>query len=88
MALFGESRDATSFYADPDDQKAFLAALRRDSIVNEYRLRLPDAQGRPFWAAISGRITDWDGEEVLVTFTRDLTGQLSMEAELVRQRDV
>lgn len=88
MALLGESLDARTFYPDPEEREGFVAALRRDGEVTEYRERLLNAAGEPFWAAISGRLTEWDGEEVLVTFTRDLTQQLGMEAELDRQREL
>ncbi len=88
IALLGDGLDARTFYADPGQRKGFVAALRRDGEVTEYRERLLNADGQPFWAAISGRLTEWDGEEVLVTFTRDLTAQLNMEAELDRQREI
>lgn len=88
VALLGEGMDATAFYADPEDRAGFLAAVRRDGEVKEYRERLVNAAGASFWAAVSGRLTEWNGEEVLVTFTRDLTRQLSMEAELDKQREI
>ncbi|MBF9033217.1 response regulator [Rhodobacterales bacterium HKCCE2091] len=85
--LLGPSLDARSFYVDPADRAGFLAALRRTGAVFDYRERLKNARGEPFWAAVSGRLTEWNGEEVLVTFTRDLTAQLETEAELERQRE-
>ncbi len=88
IALLGESPNARAFYPDPAEREGFVAALRRDGEITEYREKLLNASGEPFWAAISGRLTEWDGEEVLVTFTRDLTPQLSMEAELDRQREL
>ena len=88
VALFGDGLDATRFYADPADRAGFLAALRKTGEVYEYRERMINAAGEPFWAAVSGRLTEWNGEDVLVTFTRDLTHQLGMEAELDRQRDL
>ncbi|MEM1428292.1 MAG: ATP-binding protein [Pseudomonadota bacterium] len=88
IALLGEGLDAKAFYADPADRAGFLDALRRDGEVTEFRERLLHADGQPFWAAVSGRVTEWDGEDALVTFTRDLTPQLRMESELDRQRDL
>ncbi len=88
IALLGDGLDAKAFYDDPAERAGFLAALRRDGEVTEHRERLLDANGTPFWAAVSGRMTEWDGEEALVTFTRDLTPQLRMEAELDRQREL
>ena len=36
---------------------------------------------------MSARIIEWDGEDVIVSHTRDLTDQLAIEAELERQRE-
>ncbi len=88
VALLGDGLNARSFYADPGDRQGFLAALRKDGTVVDRRERLVNAAGNPFWAAVSGRLTEWNGEEVLVTFTRDLSPQLNMEAELDRQREL
>ncbi|MEM8957708.1 MAG: ATP-binding protein [Pseudomonadota bacterium] len=88
VALLGDGLDAKAFYADPKDRAGFLAALRQTGEVKEYRERLVNAAGAPFWAAVSGRLSEWKGEEVLVTFTRDLTRQLGMEAELDKQREL
>ena len=87
VELLGESLNACDFYVDVRERAGFLAALRRDGAVFDYRVRLKRTEGSPFWAAISGRLTEWNGEEVLVTFLRDLTHQLEIEAELDRRRD-
>ena len=87
IALFGDSLNAETFYADPADRQRFLETLRRDGQVTEYRARLKNASGQTFWAAISGRLAEWEGDDVLVTFTRDLTPQLKIETELDRQRE-
>ncbi len=88
VALFGEGLDAKAFYANPDARGGFLDALRRDGAVTEYREQFLNAKGEKFWAAVSGRLTEWDGQDVLVTFARDLTQQFSMEAELDRRREL
>ncbi|MEM8631371.1 MAG: ATP-binding protein, partial [Pseudomonadota bacterium] len=43
--------------------------------------------GRPFWGAVSARLIEYSGEEVIVSYSRDLTKQLAVEAELTRQRE-
>ena len=45
------------------------------------------AKGAPFWCAVSARLIQWGGEDVIVSHSRDLTGQLAIEAELARQRE-
>ena len=85
--LFGDSLDATTFYVDHTQRKGFVEALRASGSVADYQAELKNAAGEPFIGAISGRLTEWNGEEVLVTFTRDLTHQIEIEQELERQRE-
>jgi signal transduction histidine kinase/CheY-like chemotaxis protein len=87
VRLLGEGLDAREFYVDRSKRSGFLEALRKTGAVFDYREELYNARGEPFPAAVSGRLTEWNGEEVLVTFTRDLTDQLAIEGELERQRE-
>lgn len=87
VKLFGEGLDARAFYVDRSKRAGFVDALRKSGSVVDYRAEFYDAEGRPFPAAVSGRLTEWNGEEVLVTFTRDLSQQLEIEDELERQRE-
>ena len=87
VSLFGPSQNARDFYVDPEKRHGFIEALRKTGSVTDYRSEFKNAQGEPFSAAVSGRLTEWNGEEVLVTFTRDLTHQLEIEEELEHQRE-
>lgn len=87
IELFGPGLDAREFYVDKSKRAGFLAALRKTGAVFDYRNMLKNAKGEPFWGAVSGRLTEWNGEEVLVTCTRDLTHQIEIEEELERQRE-
>lgn len=86
-ALFGAIDSAADFYVKPSDRIAFLKELRKKGEVIEYRSRFRNAKGVPFWGAISARLINWDGEEVIVSHSRDLTEQLAIEGELGRQRE-
>ena len=87
IELFGPGLNAREFYVDPEKRLGFVEALRKTGSVTDYRSEFRNARGEPFPAAVSGRLTEWNGEEVLVTFTRDLTHQLEIEEELERQRE-
>ncbi len=87
VKLFGENLDATTFYVDASKRKGFLEAVRATGSVRDYRAEFKNAEGEPFVGAVSGRLTEWNGEEVLVTFTRDLTHELQIEEELEHQRE-
>ncbi|MEM9369425.1 MAG: ATP-binding protein, partial [Planctomycetota bacterium] len=75
------------FYVDPADRDSFIQALRQHREVHEYRMRLKNAKGDPFWSAVSARLIQWGGEDIIVSHSRDLTGQLAIEEQLSRQRE-
>ena len=85
--LFGDKDNTHDFYVTAADRDGFIGEIRRHREVSEYRLRLRNAQGEACWCAVSARLIQWDGDDVIVSHSRDLTGQLSVEAELQRQRE-
>ena len=87
IQLLGEPRVSRESYTSLEDREKFIGELRRHREVHEYRLKLKNAKGEPFWCALSSRIILWGGEDVIVTHARDLTGQLAIEEQLARQRE-
>ncbi len=85
--LYGAKNSASEFYVKPGDRAGFLGELRRHREVSEYRERFLNAKGEPFWCAVSARLIQWGGEDVIVSHSRDLTGQLAIEQQLARQRE-
>ena len=87
LELFGEKTFAAEYWADPAERAPFLEAVRKNREVTEWRARFRNAKGDEFQGAVSARIIEWEGEEVIVSHTRDLTDQLAIEAELEHQRE-
>lgn len=85
--LYGDLETARDFYVSIEDRDTFLGEVRRHREVYEYRLRLKNGKGEPFWSAVSARLIQWGGEDVIVSHSRDLTGQLAIEEQLSRQRE-
>ena len=88
LALFGRRDSARSFYADPEVRGRYLELLREQGAVRDYRAEYLNARGERFWGAVSARLIQYDGDEVIVSHTRDLTDQLRIEAELNAQREM
>ena len=86
ISLFGEVDTAKRFYVDPETRRRYLAKLRENGYVTEHKAQLYNAQGEPFWGAISARLIDYNGEQVIVSHTRDMTEQLRIESELTSQQ--
>jgi len=87
-ALFGEPGSVLSFYANPRDRDVYLDRLVRDGRVDNFKYLARRPNGETFWASVSGRLIEYQGKPVIVSHTRDLTEQLTMEAELERQREI
>ncbi len=87
-ALFGEVDSVCSFYADISDRGRYLAQLRKHGYVDDFEYLARRPNGKTFWAAVSGRLIDYQGRQVIVSHTRDLTDRLAIEAELERQREI
>jgi len=70
------------------DRDAYLAKLKRDGAVDSLPIRYKRADGEEFWCAISSRLVEYRGEQVIVSNLFDLTERYEAEAELTRQREL
>ncbi len=85
--LFGELSSSSEYWQDPKDRAPFLSQVRKSGEVFEWPGIFVNANGAAFPGAVSARIIEWEGEEVIVSHTRDLTDQKAIEAELENQRE-
>jgi len=91
-ALFGRDPGQGPVYGragfvDPADRDRYLAALRARGSLDGYEVRMRRHDGTAFRAALSARLTEFEGEEVIVSSSFDLTERYAVEAELGRQRE-
>jgi signal transduction histidine kinase/PAS domain-containing protein/ActR/RegA family two-component response regulator len=77
-----------SFFNDKDVRPKFLAALRKQDWVKDFKAEFVDPHGRVFWGAISAQLIEFNGEEVIVSSTRDLTEEQALQAELATQQEM
>jgi PAS domain S-box-containing protein len=90
--LFGrnltDSVDSTlPAWADLAAREDYVARLREHGVVDEYEAQLRRPDGTLFPGAISARLIDFRGEQVIVSSTRDLTESRAVEREMQRQRE-
>ncbi len=88
LALFGGSFEAKSYYVDPEERVAYLKELRKHGTVRNRKAEYLNAKGERFWGAASAQLIEFDGEEVIVSSTRDLTEELALQEELTSQREL
>ena len=86
-ALFGEVMSSKDYYADQVDRETYLEELVTNGAVEDYEVRLKCADGSLFWGSVSAKIIDFQGEQVIVSNTADLTERKEVEGELTRQRE-
>ena len=87
ISLFGRVDSSKQFYADPGTRETYLKQLKRDRSVSEFKAQYLNAKGERFWGAVSARLIDYEGDDVIVSHTRDLTEQLQIEEELAQQQE-
>ncbi|SFC08996.1 ATP-binding protein [Tropicimonas isoalkanivorans] len=85
--IFGPEENTRNFYVNPADRAGFLEALHTHGQVTDYKARFHRADGQPFWAAISARLISYEGRDVIVSYSRDITEQLDLEVDLSRRRE-
>ena len=88
IAFFGQVENARSNYVDDAERERLLNELRLTGSYYDRKVRLFDAQGNEFWGAVSARLIEFKGEEVIVSNARDLTDELALQEELETQREM
>lgn len=78
---------AVNNFADPEDRKLYVEMLRSQGSVDSFQVMLRRNDGTVFPGSLSGRLIEYEGEDVIVFSSTDLTRQIEIEEEMTRQRD-
>ena len=92
QALFGRDPvNGTQFACDAfvvrDDYDRYLTTLTDRGRVDDMTVELKRSDGDRFWASLSARLVDYQGEGCIVSTIFDLTERRATESELERQRN-
>lgn len=85
---FGDIESTLEFFLDPKDREAYLSALMPTGSLNDYPVQFRRGDGSIMHGLTSARVTDYKGEDVIVSSTRDISDQLAMQAELELQKNI
>jgi len=77
-----------SRWKNPGERANYLKQLRRTGAVDGLEVERWRADGTTFRGALSSRLINYRGEEVIISSIYDLTDRLAMEEEMARQREV
>ena len=75
-------------WAESADFHSFLRQLSARRALDGIEVELSGADGRTFWAAVSARIIEYGGEEVVVSAVYDLTERRAAEDKIAEQREL
>ena len=84
---FGNITSTLSFFLSPEDRKKYLDALLPTGELDDYRVQFRRADGSIMQGITAARVTEYKGEQVIVSSTRDISDLLAMQEELQLQRD-
>ncbi|MBO6856098.1 PAS-domain containing protein [Roseibium sp.] len=85
---FGDIDTTLNFFLKPEDRERYLEALLPTGTLDDYRVQFRRADGSIMEGITAARVTDYKGENVIVSSTRDISDLLAMQEELQKQRDI
>ena len=71
-----------NFYANPDDRKTVLEALRQYGHINDFEVQFRRTDGSLYWGLLSSRIINYEGEPCVLSTYIDITGRKQIEQAL------
>ncbi|MGY8995746.1 MAG: PAS domain S-box protein, partial [Alphaproteobacteria bacterium] len=85
--LDGKAAYATSNFKSSRQREVYVEILKRDGFVDDFQIEAARADGTEFLGSLTARLVEFEGEEVIVFATDDLTRQHEIEAEMTRQQE-
>lgn len=73
------------FYDDPDVRPEVLGLIRKQGYLDRYQLRLLTGAGKSFWAELSARVIEYEGQDALFLALQDINAQKELEEALTQR---
>ncbi|MEM8686047.1 MAG: PAS-domain containing protein [Pseudomonadota bacterium] len=88
VELFGKAETSHEHYLDPADRDRFAEEIKNSGLVDDFEVQMKRTNGETCWVSVSGRLIEFQGEDVVVSNAYDLTDRITMQEELNRQREI
>lgn len=85
--LYGDRPRLTDYYVDPGDRETLVRVLLDKGAIDDFRVRQYDGDGRIFWGSISARLIDFQGRQVIVSNTTDITDMIVAQQQTRQAND-
>ncbi|MGE5464945.1 MAG: PAS domain S-box protein, partial [Syntrophothermus sp.] len=79
------NQPAPDFYYNPEERAKFVMELRARGVVANMLVQLRRRDGEPFWALLSARTFDYQGEPSILTTFADITDRIKAQEALARR---
>lgn len=86
-ALLGKGFDSRAHFAHRAERADFITILLPTSRVDDMRFTAQRTDRSTFEAAISARLIEYRGDDVIVASVTDLTDDIALQKELARRKD-
>jgi PAS domain S-box-containing protein len=74
--LYGDRSQLIDYYVDPDDRKTLIEVLLDKGHIDDFRVRQYGSDNGVFWGSISARLIEFQGRQVIVSNTTDITDMI------------
>ncbi len=74
-----------NFYVDMADRQVVVGKIQEQGFITNYELRLQRADGEQFWALLSARLIQFEGDAAIFTTLLDITDRKFFEAANEKQ---
>jgi PAS domain S-box-containing protein len=81
-------KSVISRWVNPNDRRSYIKRLRQTRAIDGFEVNYRKADGERFRCALSSRLIEYRGEEVVVTSLFDLTERYAVEEELAQHREM
>ncbi|MCX2725696.1 ATP-binding protein [Roseibium salinum] len=85
--LLGTTHNSQEHFASREERADFVTALLPDGRVDDMLVTGVRPNGSTFPCAVSARVIDYRGEEVVVSSTVDMSREVEMQKKLAEQRE-
>ncbi|MEO1599033.1 MAG: ATP-binding protein [Pseudomonadota bacterium] len=85
---YGNLRTTLGFFIKPEDRQRYLDALLPTGSLTDFPNTFRRRDGSIMKGLTSACVTEYKGEAIIVSSTRDITDELAMREELERQREI
>jgi len=85
--LYGDRPKITDYYLDPKDSERLIGTLLTKGIVDDFRVQQYDARGQAFWGSVSARLIDFQGRQVVVSTSANITDMIVAQEQTRQASD-